>query len=97
MEKFEPKYPGTIFWLVKKKQNFELFDHVAFSSRYSCGPTVYDSSHIGHASTYVTLDIIHRILKRVFNFNIVLMMGITDIDDKIIQRSEKVGQHWRLE
>ena len=58
--------------------------------RYSCGPTVYDSSHIGHASTYVTFDIIHRILKRVFNYNIVLMMGITDIDDKIIQRSQKV-------
>lgn len=60
------------------------------ADRYSCGPTVYDSSHIGHASTYVTLDIIHRVLKRVFNFNIVLMMGITDIDDKIIQRSQKV-------
>ena len=59
-------------------------------SRYSCGPTVYDSSHIGHASTYVTFDIIHRILKRVFNYNIVLMMGITDIDDKIINRSQKV-------
>lgn len=58
--------------------------------RYSCGPTVYDSSHIGHASTYVTFDIIHRVLKRVFNYNIVLMMGITDIDDKIIQRSQKV-------
>lgn len=59
-------------------------------SRYSCGPTVYDSSHIGHASTYVTFDIIHRILKHVFNYNVVLMMGITDIDDKIINRSQKV-------
>ncbi|CAF4475100.1 unnamed protein product [Rotaria sp. Silwood2] len=75
MEKFEPKYPGTIFW-------------------YSCGPTVYDSSHIGHASTYVTLDIIHRILKHVFNYNIVLMMGITDIDDKIIHRSQKENVHY---
>ncbi|CAF0727394.1 unnamed protein product [Adineta ricciae] len=75
MEKFEAKYPGTIFW-------------------YSCGPTVYDSSHIGHASTYVTFDIIHRILKHVFNYNIVLMMGITDIDDKIIQRSQKEKVHY---
>ncbi|CAF3890690.1 unnamed protein product [Rotaria sordida] len=75
MEKFEPKYPGTIFW-------------------YSCGPTVYDSSHIGHASTYVTSDIIHRILQHVFNYNIVLMMGITDIDDKIIHRSQKENVHY---
>lgn len=36
------------------------------------------------------MDIIHRILKRVFNYNVVLMMGITDIDDKIINRSQKV-------
>ena len=63
----------------------------SYQKRYSCGPTVYDSSHIGHASTYVTFDIIHRLLKRVFNYNIVLMMGITDIDDKIINRSQKVS------
>ena len=74
---------------MKRTLNFAI-DSI---SRYSCGPTVYDSSHIGHASTYVTLDIIHRILKRVFNYNIVLMMGITDIDDKIINRSQKVGQN----
>lgn len=52
---------------------------------------MYDSSHIGHASTYVSFDIIHRILKHVFNYNIVLMLGITDIDDKIINRSQKVS------
>ena len=73
-----------------KKLLVVFFDKYSSKSRYSCGPTVYDSSHIGHASTYVTLDIIHRILKRVFNYNIILMMGITDIDDKIIQRSQKV-------
>ena len=44
----------------------------------------------------MTLDIIHRVLKRVFNFNIVLMMGITDIDDKIIQRSQKVVPEFKF-
>lgn len=53
---------------------------------YSCGPTVYDSAHIGHACCYVKLDIIQRILKSFFNINLVTAMGITDIDDKIIKK-----------
>ncbi|CAF1055491.1 unnamed protein product [Didymodactylos carnosus] len=61
---------------------------------YTCGPTVYDSSHIGHGSTYVTFDIIYRILKNVFNYKIVLLMGITDIDDKIIKRSKDENVHY---
>ena len=58
--------------------------------RYSCGPTVYDSSHIGHASNYIRFDIIRRILLEFFDVNVTYMMGITDIDDKIIRRSEEV-------
>ncbi|XP_026744387.1 probable cysteine--tRNA ligase, mitochondrial [Trichoplusia ni] len=54
---------------------------------YSCGPTVYDSAHIGHASCYVKLDIIQRILKSFLNVKLVTAMGITDIDDKIIKKS----------
>ncbi|XP_017777868.1 PREDICTED: cysteine--tRNA ligase, mitochondrial [Nicrophorus vespilloides] len=55
---------------------------------YTCGPTVYDSSHIGHASCYVKLDIIQRILREQFKVNIVSVMNITDIDDKLIRRAE---------
>ena len=33
---------------------------------YSCGPTVYDAAHMGHARNYVTFDIIRRILSRLF-------------------------------
>ncbi|XP_011863318.1 PREDICTED: probable cysteine--tRNA ligase, mitochondrial [Vollenhovia emeryi] len=54
---------------------------------YICGPTVYDSAHIGHATTYIKSDIIRRILSDYFNIDVLLVMGITDIDDKIINRS----------
>ncbi|XP_050677893.1 probable cysteine--tRNA ligase, mitochondrial [Leptidea sinapis] len=57
---------------------------------YSCGPTVYDSTHIGHASCYVKLDIIQRILKSFFNIKLVSAIGITDIDDKIIKKSQQL-------
>ncbi|KAJ1546252.1 hypothetical protein HK405_007247, partial [Cladochytrium tenue] len=51
---------------------------------YSCGPTVYDASHLGHARTYVSLDILRRIMEDYFNYDVTYVMNITDIDDKII-------------
>ncbi|KAJ8723160.1 hypothetical protein PYW08_003072 [Mythimna loreyi] len=62
---------------------------------YSCGPTVYDSAHIGHASCYVKLDIIQRIIKSVFNIKLVTAMGITDIDDKIIKKGIETKTHFQ--
>ena len=59
------------------------------TSFYVCGPTVYDSAHIGHARTYISLDIIRRILSHHFNVNLHFAMGITDVDDKIIDKVRK--------
>lgn len=71
---------------------------------YTCGPTVYDSSHVGHACCYMKLDIIQKILKRYFNQNLLTVMNITDIDDKIIKRSialklppEKIAEKFETE
>ncbi|XP_051283243.1 probable cysteine--tRNA ligase, mitochondrial [Dicentrarchus labrax] len=54
---------------------------------YSCGPTVYDQAHLGHACSYVRFDIVQRILSRLFGITVIHAMVITDIDDKIIKRS----------
>lgn len=56
---------------------------------YSCGPTVYDAAHLGHARNYVTFDILRRILQDYFNYDIMYIMNITDIDDKIILRARQ--------
>lgn len=61
---------------------------------YSCGPTVYDASHIGHASCYVKQDILQRILRQHFGINLVTAMNITDVDDKIITKALATGQPW---
>ncbi|KAH8291252.1 hypothetical protein KR054_010052, partial [Drosophila jambulina] len=61
---------------------------------YTCGPTVYDSAHLGHASTYVKVDILQRILRDHFKINLVTAMNITDVDDKIIQRARLSGIDW---
>uniref|UniRef100_A0A452VAS1 cysteine--tRNA ligase n=1 Tax=Ursus maritimus TaxID=29073 RepID=A0A452VAS1_URSMA len=70
-----------------------MFHMVDFNrvSRYSCGPTVYDHAHLGHACSYVRFDIIRRILTRVFGCNIIVVMGITDVDDKIIRRAAEMN------
>ncbi|XP_040440464.1 LOW QUALITY PROTEIN: probable cysteine--tRNA ligase, mitochondrial [Falco naumanni] len=58
---------------------------------YSCGPTVYDHAHLGHASSYVRFDIIRRIMTRFFGIEVIMVMGITDIDDKIIKRANEMN------
>ncbi|CAH8567700.1 unnamed protein product [Schistosoma margrebowiei] len=56
---------------------------------YTCGPTVYDVSHLGHARTYVAFDVIRRVLVDYFNFKVTYVLNITDIDDKIIKRARQ--------
>ncbi|CAL8101459.1 unnamed protein product [Calicophoron daubneyi] len=56
---------------------------------YTCGPTVYDISHMGHARTYIAFDIVRRILEDFFQFDVVYVLNITDIDDKIIKRARQ--------
>lgn len=63
---------------------------------YTCGPTVYDSTHIGHASCYVKLDIVQRILSEYFRLNLVTAMNVTDIDDKIIRKSNELHKDWKV-
>ncbi|XP_066266221.1 cysteine--tRNA ligase, cytoplasmic-like [Branchiostoma lanceolatum] len=56
---------------------------------YSCGPTVYDTSHMGHARSYISFDILRRVMQDYFNYDVLYAMNITDIDDKIIKRARQ--------
>eukprot|EP00118_Oscarella_pearsei_P014770 m.129141 g.129141 ORF g.129141 m.129141 type:complete len:141 (+) comp37961_c0_seq4:604-1026(+) len=58
-------------------------------SWYQCGPTVYDHSHLGHACSYVRFDILRRIMQHQFGLQIYQVMGITDVDDKIIAKARE--------
>ena len=50
---------------------------------YACGPTVYDDAHLGHARNYVSTDIIRRIMRDYFKYDVKFVMNITDVDDKV--------------
>lgn len=62
---------------------------VCAADRYTCGPTVYDSCHMGHARAYLTFDILRRIIEDYFGYEVTYQVNITDIDDKIILRARR--------
>lgn len=50
---------------------------------YCCGPTVYDAGHLGHARNYVTTDVLRRIMRDYFGFDVKFVQNVTDVDDKV--------------
>jgi cysteinyl-tRNA synthetase len=61
---------------------------------YTCGVTVYDQSHIGHARSLYIFDVIRRYLQY-RGFKVTFVRNITDIDDKIINRAKELGNDWQ--
>jgi cysteinyl-tRNA synthetase len=58
---------------------------------YVCGPTVYDVPHAGHARSAVAFDILVRHL-RASGLKVTFVRNVTDIDDKILKRSQETGE-----
>ncbi|MDP3142388.1 MAG: cysteine--tRNA ligase, partial [Candidatus Omnitrophota bacterium] len=78
--------------LTRKKEPFESIIPPQVNI-YTCGVTVYDDCHIGHARSLYIFDVIRRYLKyRGFQVNFV--RNITDIDDKIINRAKELKINW---
>jgi cysteinyl-tRNA synthetase len=75
--------------LSREKEPFVTRDGSNQVTWYICGPTVGDSSHLGHARNYVTFDIIRRIMGEYFGYNILYVMNVTDVDAKIIDRARR--------
>jgi len=57
---------------------------------YVCGVTPYDDAHIGHAMSYVAFDVIRRYLQ-FRGYKVKYVQNITDVDDKIIDRANRLG------
>jgi len=74
--------------MTRRKEIFEAIEGNKIKL-FVCGPTVYDYSHIGHARTYISFDVIVRYLKYK-GFSVFYMQNITDLDDKILKRAEEL-------
>ena len=60
---------------------------------YVCGITPYDATHLGHAATYLTFDLINRYL-RAQGSEVNYVQNITDIDDPLLERAKRDGIDW---
>ncbi|TDD58046.1 cysteine--1-D-myo-inosityl 2-amino-2-deoxy-alpha-D-glucopyranoside ligase [Kribbella antibiotica] len=60
---------------------------------YVCGITPYDATHMGHAATYVTFDLVNR-LWRDAGFEVLYTQNITDVDDPLLERAAATGVEW---
>ena len=74
--------------LTRKKEIFKPINPKKISL-YACGPTVYDSPHVGNARSLVVFDVLYRVLKVLYGSNVTYVRNITDVDDKIIEASKK--------
>ena len=74
--------------LTRKKEVFKP-NNIKKISLYACGPTVYESPHVGNARTLVVFDVLFRVLKVLYNSNVTYVRNITDVDDKIIEAANE--------
>ena len=72
---------------------FETSSSDSTFKMYVCGITPYDATHLGHAATYLTFDLINRYL-RLSGRKVVFVENITDIDDPLFERAKRDNQSW---
>jgi cysteinyl-tRNA synthetase len=75
--------------LTRRIEPFAPADHRTVRM-YTCGPTVYNPAHLGNFRTFLFEDLLRRSL-RLYGWDVVQVMNLTDVDDKIIARAAERG------
>ena len=73
--------------------NADLEVHSDQFKLYVCGITPYDATHLGHAATYLTFDLINRYLE-LTGTSVNFVENITDVDDPLFERAKRDNQSW---
>ena len=64
------------------------------ATMYVCGITPYDATHLGHAATYLTFDLIQRLWLDL-GHGVHYVQNVTDVDDPLFERANRDGLDWR--
>lgn len=92
-----PPLSNTSFPNLKLKDSskglFEIANSEVFKM-YVCGITPYDATHLGHAATYLSFDLINR-YQTLKNSSVKFVENITDIDDPLLERAKRDKQDWQ--
>ncbi|MGC5028565.1 cysteine--1-D-myo-inosityl 2-amino-2-deoxy-alpha-D-glucopyranoside ligase [Micromonospora sp. DT229] len=65
------------------------------ATMYVCGITPYDATHLGHAATMITFDLVQR-MWRDAGHEVRYVQNVTDIDDPLLERAERDGEDWKV-
>jgi len=76
-----------------KSRGVVAFEPGPIVTMYTCGITPYDSSHLGHAATYLTYDVLQRRL-RDRGHETRCVRNVTDVDDDILRKARELGVHY---
>ncbi|GAA5163105.1 cysteine--1-D-myo-inosityl 2-amino-2-deoxy-alpha-D-glucopyranoside ligase [Ornithinimicrobium tianjinense] len=60
---------------------------------YVCGITPYDATHLGHAATYLTFDLVQRVWLDA-GLQVDYVQNVTDVDEPLLERADRDGVHW---
>lgn len=72
----------------QQKQPVKVSDNHA--TMYVCGITPYDATHLGHANTYVTFDLLYRYWTAA-GYRVTYTQNVTDVDDPLFERANQMG------
>lgn len=85
--------PGPMRLYDTAKQQVVAFEPGHVVTMYTCGITPYDATHLGHAATYLTYDVLQRRL-RDLGHETRCVRNITDVDDDLLRKAREVGVHY---
>src|SRR4051794_33008617 len=94
-----PPLPGTgatlpLFASARREVAPTVYGHEgATATMYVCGITPYDATHLGHAATMITFDLVQR-LWRDARLRVAYVQNVTDIDDPLLERAARDGEDW---
>ncbi|MGQ0625353.1 MAG: cysteine--1-D-myo-inosityl 2-amino-2-deoxy-alpha-D-glucopyranoside ligase [Sporichthyaceae bacterium] len=92
-----PRLPGSGAMVMIRDTSTAELTPAATGERcrlYVCGITPYDATHLGHANTYVTFDLLGRALRDA-GVAVQYVQNVTDVDDPLLERATATGIHWR--
>jgi L-cysteine:1D-myo-inositol 2-amino-2-deoxy-alpha-D-glucopyranoside ligase len=75
------------------RQEIVPFEPPKLVRMYVCGITPYDSTHLGHAATYLTYDVLIRRLEEL-GHEVSLVRNVTDVDDSILPKARQLGVNY---
>ncbi|MCN0178939.1 cysteine--1-D-myo-inosityl 2-amino-2-deoxy-alpha-D-glucopyranoside ligase [Salinispora arenicola] len=93
-----PRLPGRggpLMLFDSARQGVAASTPTGTGTMYVCGITPYDATHLGHAATMITFDLVQRVWRDA-GLDVTYVQNVTDIDDPLLERAARDGEDWKV-